>query len=73
MSTDAIPITPLEHRQLTVITRRLDQVEPVVDAIHRATEHLPAADRLAVRQRLHELSNRGQRSVWDVSQPRAAA
>jgi hypothetical protein len=72
MSTNAIPISPLEQRQLTV-TRRLDQVEPVVDAIHRATAHLPAADRYHIQQRLHELGNRGQRSVWDVSQSRAAA
>jgi hypothetical protein len=67
MSTNAIPKNPLEQRQLTVITRRLDQVEPVVDAIHRATAHLPAADHYHIQQRLHEPGNRGQRSVWDVS------
>ena len=73
MSTNAIPISPLEQRQLTVITRRLEQVEPIIDAIHRATAHLPAADRIHVQQRLHELSSRSQRGAWDVSQPRAAA
>ena len=70
---DTLPITPLEQRQLHVITRRLDQVDPVVDAIHRATAHLPAADRIAVRERLHDLGERSQRGPWDVSQPRAAA
>ena len=66
---DTLPITPREQRQLDVITRRLDQVEPVVDAIDRATAHLPAADRIAVRERLHALGARGQRGTWDVAQP----
>src|SRR5829696_5369260 len=53
---DTLAITPIEQRQLDAITRRLDQVAPVLDAIHRATRHLPAADRLHVQQRLHELA-----------------
>jgi hypothetical protein len=50
---DHIVITPTEQRQLHVITRRLEQVEPVLTAINRATAHLPAADRLHVQRRLH--------------------
>jgi hypothetical protein len=68
MSSDVVSITPLEQRQLNVIVRRLEQVEPVVDAIYRATASLPAADRLAVTQRLEHIG-RAQRGQWDVGQP----
>lgn len=56
---DHIVITPHEQRQLDVIARRLDQVAPVLNAIHRATQHVPAADRVAVQQRLLDLATHG--------------
>ncbi len=52
---DTLPATPLEQRQLDVISRRIETVAPLFDAIHQATRWLPAADRLAVRERIHQL------------------
>jgi hypothetical protein len=65
---DALAITALEQRERIVIERRLEQVEPIVNAIYRATKHLPAVDRLAVAQRLEE-TGRAQRGTWNVSPP----
>jgi hypothetical protein len=63
---NTLSITALEQRQLEVITRRLEQVEPVVRAIHEAAEHVPAADRVAM---LLEQVTRAQRGTWNVAQP----
>jgi hypothetical protein len=64
---NTLPITAREQRQLAVITRRLEQVEPVVTAIREAADHLPAADKIAVIERLEHIS-RAQRGQWKVNQ-----
>jgi hypothetical protein len=46
---------------------RLEQVEPVVTAIREAADHLPAADKIAVIERLKHIS-RAQRGQWNVNQ-----
>jgi hypothetical protein len=53
---DHLVITPREQRQLHAITRRIDTLAPVLHAIHQATKHLPAADRIHVQERLRELA-----------------